>query len=410
MNLFEDLPYPSERMGILWSLGTVEGACVLEFGPEGSTHYAAAQHGTYNAKMNAALFTTGLTEKEVVFGDPDLLETAMQELIQMHRPSHLFVVPSAVSEIIGMDVESLCRRMCRETGTPVICIGNISLNSDHTVGVERVLSLLAEHVVQNPIKSDPCSYNVIGSVMDCFNYRADLKEIERLMKNAFGFSPKAVFTADTSMGQLASAGEAACNIVFRHEGIPCAEILKGRFGQPFFHGIPYGIEGTRRWLEAVGTMVNRAPSAAFIRQESLETREFADRLAYHKRIARSLRPSVVVCGGLDLLENGVPFLRDELQLEIKGAVLNHPVRSKPADEILFFRNDTEKYDYIAAQSPHLLLADAVTLRHFKGRIPGTQVANPNLGAMRLYAHMPLMGFRGAQVLVQELANLLLTAN
>ena len=408
MKLFEDLPYASERMGILWTLGAVEGACVLEFGPEGSTHYAAAQHGTYNGKMNASLYTTGLTEREVVFGDPDLLETGMRELIQTHRPSHLFVVPSAVSEIIGMDVESLCRRMDRASDTSVICIGGISLDSDHTVGVERVLSLLAEHVVREPAKTPGRTYNVIGSGMDRYNYRADLKEIQRLMAEAFGFVPKAVFSADSSMREMASAGEADCNIVIRKEGISCAKILEDRFGQPFFYGAPYGIEGTTSWLEAVGAMLDAAPSAAFVQEETRQACEVKDRLDYHRLISRSAGASVMMAGSYDLLKDCGPFIRNELTFSINGSVLTHPSAEGIADGFLFFENDTAKYNYIQSRAPDFLLADAVTLGRFKGRIPGVQISNPNLGGMRLYAYTPFMGFRGAQVLMQELGNLMLS--
>lgn len=193
MILFEDIPYASERMGIIWTLGTVTQACILEFGPEGSTHYAAAQHETYNGKMNASLYTTGMTEREVVFGDPGILEKGIRELINANAPSHLFVLPSAVSEIIGLDVDSICRGLNKGADTQVLSLGGIRIDSDYTAGIQRVLSLLAEQVVQEPTGAGVNTYNIIGSGMDCFNYKADLKEIERMMAAAFGFTPGKVY-------------------------------------------------------------------------------------------------------------------------------------------------------------------------------------------------------------------------
>ena len=405
MILFEDIPYGSERMGIIWTLGDVAGACMLEFGPEGSTHYAAAQHGTYNGRLRASLFTTGLSEREVVFGDPGILEKSVRELIDTHHPSHLFVVPSAVCEIIGMDLDGLCLSLSRESDTRVLSIGGSGLDVDYTAGVERVLSMLAEHVVRQPSGTDVGTYNVIGSSMDWYNYQADLNEIERLMTAAFGLGPKAVFTTGSSMGDLMAAGEAACNIVIRKEGLACAKILEQRFGQPYFYGAPYGLKGTIAWLDAVGAMIRVAPSADFIKKETLEVNALKERLDYHRRMSRSTGASVVMAGNYDLLKYCGPFIRDELHFQIKGSVLTHPVKAQEEDGLLFFRNDSAKYTHIAAQGPDFLLADAVTLRHFSGQIPGIQVSNPNLGAMKLYAYTPFMGFRGAQVLIQELANL-----
>lgn len=407
MILFEDIPYASERMGIIWTLGTVADACMLEFGPEGSTHYAAAQHGTYNGKMNASLYTTGLTEREIVFGDPGILEKGVQELINTNSLSHLFVLPSILSEIIGMDVDSVCQGLNQSSDTEVISLGGISLDSDYTVGVERVLSLLAEKVVEEPICTGIKTYNIIGSGMDSYNYKADIKEIERMMAGAFGFTPQANFTGDSSMKSLKSSGEAVCNIVLRKEGIPCAQILKERFGQPYCYGTPYGINGTISWLKAVERMIHVEPLTDFLEKETIQAIELKERLDYHKRISRCTDASLVLSGQYDLLKSCGPFIRDELQFQIKGSVLTHPVMTEEADEFIFFRDDTEKYVYITSKYPDFLLADAVTLQHFKGQIPGIQISNPNLGAMRLYAYTPFMGFRGAQVIIQELANMLL---
>ena len=40
MSLVRYLPTPSDRMGILWSLLSVEGSVILEYGPAGTTHYS----------------------------------------------------------------------------------------------------------------------------------------------------------------------------------------------------------------------------------------------------------------------------------------------------------------------------------------------------------------------------------
>lgn len=409
MIIFQDLPYASERMGILWTLCTVADACILEFGPEGSTHYAAVQHGTYNAGMKACLYTTGLTEKEVIFGNPKRLKEAALELIRTHQPSHLFVVPSAVSEIIGMDIDSVCLALSRETRTQVIPIGGISLDTAYSSGVQRVLSLLAETVVQQPDSADINSYNIIGPGMDCYNYLADIKEVERLMAESFGLRPKAIFTADTSMKSLKSAGEAACNIVLRSEGIPCAKILEERFNQPYFYGAPYGYKGTLSWIESVAEMIKISPSQDFLKKEAIQVHELREQLDYHKRVTRSMEPSLLICGPHDLLKGLTPFIQNELTFKVKGSVLTHPKPKAVEGEGFFFKNDTEKYAFIATQKPDFLLADAVTLKHFKGLIPGLQVSNPNLGSVRRFAYTPFMGFRGAQVIAQELANLILSA-
>lgn len=210
------------------------------------------------------------------------------------------------------------------------------------------------------------------------------------------------------MERLKSAGEAVCNIVLRKEGIPCAQILEKRFGQPYCYGTPYGIQGTISWLKAVESMIHVQPSADFLEKETLQVEALKVRLDYHKRISKSIDTSLAISGRYDLLKSFGPFISDELQFQIKGLVLTHPVDTMDAVEgALFFRNDTKKYDYISSKAPNFLLGDAVTLEHFRGQIAGIQISNPNLGAMQLYEYAPFMGFRGAQVIIQKLANMLL---
>lgn len=407
MKLFQDIPYASERMGILWTLGTVTDAYILEFGPEGSTHYAAVQHGTYNADMKADLYTTGLTEKEVIFGDTGLLIQAARELIERHRPSHLFILPSAVSEITGVDIDSVCRALSRQSTTQVINIGGISLDSCYTNGIERILAMLAEKAVRQPDRVSPKTYNLIGSNMDCFNYLSDIKEVERLLAGAFQLSLKTIFTGGTSMEKLVSAGEAAFNIVLRKEGLSCARILQERFGQPYFYGIPYGIEGTRSWIKSVAEMICIRPDQTFLEREITLSQEFIERMNYYKRASQKIKPSFVICGSYDLLKNLAPFMENELDFEIKALILTHMLPEDAKEGLLYFKTDTEKYAFITSIAPDYLLSDAITLRHFQTSIPGLQIANPNLCRERRFAYTPFMGFRGAQVISQDISNLIL---
>lgn len=39
MNLYRYFPVPSDRMGTLWTLGSIKDAYIVEFGPAGTTHF-----------------------------------------------------------------------------------------------------------------------------------------------------------------------------------------------------------------------------------------------------------------------------------------------------------------------------------------------------------------------------------
>ena len=56
-------------MGIIWSLLAVQGAIVLEYGPAGTTHYSMGLYGGLGLRFQNRLFTTHMSEDDVVMGD-----------------------------------------------------------------------------------------------------------------------------------------------------------------------------------------------------------------------------------------------------------------------------------------------------------------------------------------------------
>ena len=56
-------------MGIIWSLLAVQGAIVLEYGPAGTTHYSMGLYGGLGLRFQNRLFTTHMSEDDVVKAD-----------------------------------------------------------------------------------------------------------------------------------------------------------------------------------------------------------------------------------------------------------------------------------------------------------------------------------------------------
>ena len=80
MSLTRFLPTPSDRMGILWSLLPIDGCVVLEYGPAGTTHFSMSLFGELGESQQDRLFTTHMSEDDVVMGDVSRLEKAIVEI------------------------------------------------------------------------------------------------------------------------------------------------------------------------------------------------------------------------------------------------------------------------------------------------------------------------------------------
>ena len=74
MGLCRYLPTPSDRMGILWSLLAIGDSVIVEYGPAGTTHFSMSLFGELGVDQQNRLFTTHMSEDDVVMGDVSRLE------------------------------------------------------------------------------------------------------------------------------------------------------------------------------------------------------------------------------------------------------------------------------------------------------------------------------------------------
>ncbi|MFI3305663.1 MAG: nitrogenase component 1 [Rikenellaceae bacterium] len=117
-----DLPQPSYRMGLLWTLLEESNDLVLEYGTAGTTAYLMKTMMMRGVDVSDRLFTTGLSENEVVMGDVTKLENAIKKLDESYSPRRIYILSSAVSEVTGADVKGVCNYMQMEVKAEILPI------------------------------------------------------------------------------------------------------------------------------------------------------------------------------------------------------------------------------------------------------------------------------------------------
>ncbi|MBT9158202.1 MAG: Nitrogenase molybdenum-iron protein alpha chain [Firmicutes bacterium] len=411
MSLYKYLPPPSDRMGVLWALASIKGACVLEYGPAGTTHYGIESYGKLNMDLDASLFTTDIDEDEVIMGDSGRLGNTLLELDRRNEFSHIFVVASSVSSIIGTDIFAICQEVQPNCRARLHCFTGGGLKGSYSLGVKEVLTTLARDVVA-PVPDgarDMGYYNILGSNADCYNYASDIAEVERMMEGCFGLKRHAVFTAQSSMEAITSASRSGYNLVLRAEGLPAAKLLKERFGQEYYYGVPYGYQGTQNWLRGVANKFGLVVNAPYVEREAKRQKDHLLRWRFSRRAGAPL--TAALAGNYDLVVNLARFLGQELSIKPVAAFVNHgrgsePVLEDPAEEglVKFALSEGEKEAQLNATRPDIVLADGLLLKmHQPGRVR-LQVSHPNLSQILLTSHLPLVGFNGAGYLLEKIMN------
>jgi nitrogenase molybdenum-cofactor synthesis protein NifE len=410
MQLYKYLPLPSDRMGTLWALTSIKDACIVEYGPAGTTHYGIEGFMKLNADLRAKLYTTHMDESDIVMGDSTRLEETLKEVDSVYKPRVIFVVASSISSIIGTDIENVCDNLRDEVNAKLICFSGGGFRGDYTLGIKEVLTALAKHVVRECNEKKEKSFNIIGSNVECYNFLSDIKEIENLMKQCFGYTLNAVFTANSSLEEIENAAAAHINLVLRNEGLECAQILKDNYGIPYVEGSPYGLKGTMTWIKNVEEVLSEKADEIFLSKQTEKARKNIFKFKHSIMMYRKL--NTILSGNYDFIIDILPLLKDELSLEIGKAFVNHNIRASNCRKLtedesaLTLINPTEfdREENIKSLKPDIILGDAITMEISNDTPIKLQVSNPNMDRINLYEYTPFMGFNGVSYIIEMLLN------
>ena len=86
MALIRNFPVPSDRMAIISTLLNIEDAVVLEYGPEGTTHFSMNFFNKLGQDYPDRLFTTGVDDSDIIMGSTEHLERGILELDALYSP------------------------------------------------------------------------------------------------------------------------------------------------------------------------------------------------------------------------------------------------------------------------------------------------------------------------------------
>ncbi len=402
MSLCRYLPTPSDRMAVMWSLLTVGDAVVLEYGPAGTTHYSMGLFGAMGISPNQALFTTHMSEDDVVMGDVTRLEEAILELDRNYAPKVIFVIASAITSVIGTDLKGVCHYMQAKVKARLVAMENGGFKGDYTVGLREVQRMLVQELSGCGEGPSANTYNVLGASAGAYRIHSDLWELQDLMSRAFGFSCGAVPGVKASVDQLAAMGGARLNLVLRAEGLEAARWLKERYGTPYVYGAPYGYGGTEKWLKAVGEALG-ASVAPEVTSQLQEKKKEAMTFRMYASMYRNKPhpPAAAIVGNYDTVV-GLAGLCRELDITPDLLICAHTLKDieEPAEGVVHFERERDTIDALRRLRSHLVMADDVSLHLCDETNVGVCVSFPLVSHTQIANHLPLMGIRGTDFLLE----------
>mgnify|MGYP000945865660 FL=1 len=401
MSLVRFLPTPSDRMGIIWSLLAVQGAIVLEYGPAGTTHYSMGLYGGLGLRFQNRMFTTHMSEDDVVMGDVTRLEDAIVELDKSYAPKVIFVVASSVTAVIGTDIKGVCRYMQNEVKAKLVAFEQGGFRGDYSIGLAETYKLLVRNLPKKDVAQEAGVYNIIGASAWRYRMASDILEVKSLLDEALGLSCNACLCCDTSVEELEDMGLAQVNIVLGNEGLAAAKYLQEKFGTPYVYAVPYGYNGTLSFLAQVGEAVGREPDSMVLLR--LQTKEKSlSKISLFTMMGNNKPKKAVVKSDYDLVQ-GVSAFLEQGGITVLHKMCAHSLKAiaEPAADVEAYAEESDWLQVIRGLQDTLILADDVALLQADADNMKVLISAPFMNSA-VATHMPFMGEKGADFLLEQM--------
>ena len=247
----------------------IPGSFMLINGPLWCYFYAMKYVEDYDASALRRFHCTQPEGNALVYGTEKDLLAGLDFVKANFTPERIFILNNCSVSLVGDDIAGIAAKA--ELPCPVYAADCGGIAGDFAEGYEIALLRVIEEVKRNAkAKSDLASpsVNVLGLSPTYFRGEEDIKEIRRILETA-GYHINAIPGGGSAWSEIMQLPQADLNLVLRDElALKAAKELQAKFGTPYLSvGMPYGIAGTLRWLDAINAVLP-AKNREAIRQEA----------------------------------------------------------------------------------------------------------------------------------------------
>lgn len=404
MSLCRMFPPFSDRMAIIWTLMSIGDAIVLEYGPAGTTHFGAGMYSSLGLDISGSIFTTHISEDDVVMGDVTRLENAIVEIDEAYHPKVIFVVASAVIAVIGTDIEGVCQYMQEKVKARLISFEEGGFRGDYTYGLRSTYKMLAKELVEAEAEPLPKTFSILGASVGSYRMRSDVWEINELMKEAFGYENIYTMGTECSVDDVIRSGNAALNLVIRNEALTAADIIRKKCGVPYVYGAPYGYKGTLEWLEKISAEIGEEINPKL--RERLEEKIDAITPIGGGPMAMMRRKPSKACVQADYdVLLGLRQVLKELFFTDVRLICSHSTNAiKDADpEVQYFSKERERIQIFRACDETWCLGSDEMKKFAAPNNYFTHLSAPFITIKQVAHHLPFMGEKGMDRFLEQKA-------
>ena len=236
--------------GAVKAVYPIQDALLFVHGATGCSFYPRilfSMHDNYPVRA----LSSGLEQRHVIFGGGDVLVDGLRKAVKTLHPKLIVIQGTCIPLLTGDDLEGIAREVAQETGAMIIATSNPNFKGNQMDGFQNVILAYIRQVMKETGEKIQGSVNLLGVMPSEYNWRADLREIRRILK-ALGIKVNSTLVGyDTTVEEIIRAPKAEANILLYPEvGLPTARLMEERFGIPCIETTfpPIGISSSREWI------------------------------------------------------------------------------------------------------------------------------------------------------------------
>ncbi len=225
----------------------IADALHLIHGPIGCASYTWDIRGSLSSgpQLHRMSFSTDLQEKDIIFGGEKKLSNALDTLIDKYYPKAAFVYATCIVGLIGDDIDTICKKISKEKGIPVLPVHSEGFKGTKKDGYKAACDAMANIVGTGSIEDvSPLSINIMGE----FNIAGEAWGIRDYYER-MGLEVVSVFTGDGRVENIKRSHGAALNVVqCSGSMMHLAQHMQEKYGIPYIRASYFGIEDMSKAL------------------------------------------------------------------------------------------------------------------------------------------------------------------
>ena len=254
--------YSADNFGVCSALYELGGLVVM--------HDASGCNSTYNTHdeprwydMDSMVFISGLTEKDAIFGNDEVLVRNLCETAEKLHPKFVCICGGPLPHIIGTDFRAVAKAVSRRTNLP--CFGIQTNGMDAYVsGAGEAFACLVDLMEKSTgcesSSDEKIKVNLLGATPLDFSLNGSVQAIQDLLEDN-GFSVRSTWAMGDTLENLLSSGDADVNLVISATGFAVAKRMRERFGIPYVVGCPVGRAAAEKVVSQLGQAAGSKNSA-----------------------------------------------------------------------------------------------------------------------------------------------------